>query len=392
MATRAQASSSQRGFTLVELLVVISVIAILIGLILPLVIQARSTARVARGLSNMKQHAVATGAYSAANKGRLPHAPEGRSAKTSDPVGLRGRPALIFAARTFPTNGWAFPAGGGRSAGFISSFRNVNPTPSSGRAVVFDPNIDRSSMFDFYLPVLGPYLVGGEGMSMLSDVLISPGDSTIKRSWSRWRDIVRANDGAQPHPEREEMLDIQVGSYRYSPSLLVSPESQTVGAHPGGAMRSDRFTMLAASTRSPWPYQHLVYNYDAAASYPSRKVAFFLWHANHDRGAAYWVEDSADHIPVSLLDGSARTVNPVRDGFSGSASNFAGPILIFNTRRKGSIDPGFRDSTNPRMIINARCLHTLEAWDPLCRIIPGAGWPAHFYLTWAGIRGRDLHQ
>jgi len=68
-----------RAFTLVELLVVISVIAILIGLLLPALGNARLAARSAACLSNIRQLQIASLMYTNDHRGRLiePGLPEG---------------------------------------------------------------------------------------------------------------------------------------------------------------------------------------------------------------------------------------------------------------------------------------------------------------------------
>lgn len=70
------ASAHQRGFTLVELLVVLAVIAILAAMLLPALSSAKEKGRRAACLSNLRQIGIATISYAHDNTGQIPFGPK----------------------------------------------------------------------------------------------------------------------------------------------------------------------------------------------------------------------------------------------------------------------------------------------------------------------------
>jgi prepilin-type N-terminal cleavage/methylation domain-containing protein len=66
----------RRGFTLVELLVVIGIIALLLGILLPVLVHVRRTARRTLCTNNLRQIGAAIHLYADASKGSIPYGPD----------------------------------------------------------------------------------------------------------------------------------------------------------------------------------------------------------------------------------------------------------------------------------------------------------------------------
>jgi len=100
-----------RGFTLVELLVVIGIIAVLVGVLLPALNKARASAQVTVCLSNIRQLATAVANYASENRGTLPEAVYNNKTGLLSPRGV-GKPpwaahstALFGSTYVLPTIG-----------------------------------------------------------------------------------------------------------------------------------------------------------------------------------------------------------------------------------------------------------------------------------------------
>jgi prepilin-type N-terminal cleavage/methylation domain-containing protein/prepilin-type processing-associated H-X9-DG protein len=72
MSNPLHASRTSRGFTLIEVLVVVAIIALLVAILLPALSRARANARNALDLSNLKQFGLAMQQFASRNGGLLP--------------------------------------------------------------------------------------------------------------------------------------------------------------------------------------------------------------------------------------------------------------------------------------------------------------------------------
>src|SRR5436309_2423824 len=72
----ADSRSQRRGFTLLELLVVVAIISVLAALLLPVLALAKEKAQKVACLSNLRQVGLAIQCYAADNGGKIPYGPK----------------------------------------------------------------------------------------------------------------------------------------------------------------------------------------------------------------------------------------------------------------------------------------------------------------------------
>ena len=103
------AREKHSAFTLVELLVVIAIIAILAALLLPAVSRSKETARSISCISNLRQLALATSAYTLDANGRVPMFRLWLSAKGAGDLTTGGLYPYLKSKKVYvcPTDGWA---------------------------------------------------------------------------------------------------------------------------------------------------------------------------------------------------------------------------------------------------------------------------------------------
>lgn len=307
-------TSDRRGFTLIELLVVISIIALLISLLLPAVGEVRKRGRLIKCVANVRQHATAAATYASQNRDWLPNAPEGpEPADTaSEMMGKRGRPAKAYASRgkNFPVNGWAFEGDQG-----VLTIGRIRP-PS------FNSDLKDSNLHDTYYMCLGSYLIEGEGIQALNEVLNSPAQPDRSESHAFWRQWVRDNNGSLGQLNGAQQYDaasslpanqiIRTGSYYYSTSGFLAPQ-----------VLKDRDQMNI--TGSIFINQGGIANNPSSnIEFPDKKVLYYLSRGAHDNnGGSLW-NAAAFQIPVGTADGSARAIIMGRDTAVSNVAELSG--------------------------------------------------------------------
>src|SRR5687768_16651704 len=96
-------SASRSGFTLVELLVVVGIIALLVGILMPTLNRAREHSRQLKCLSNVRQISMAFVMYTNNNKGRFPFRAPINTPSSEDWIYWQDKPvtsAAPFTGRT----------------------------------------------------------------------------------------------------------------------------------------------------------------------------------------------------------------------------------------------------------------------------------------------------
>ena len=338
-----------RGFTLVELLVVVSVIALLISILLPAVGQTRRQARVLLCTSNVKQHGQGMQNYAAANQDELPNAPV--SPGSSDPAlnaiyGPRGSTAQRYAMPGLQVNGFQWGTGG---AAGIRTFDGVATGHQLNQLYINEG----SGMQGMYWVVMSEYMVDGQGIGAMQDIFISPGDQGTKSDWAKLRDYVKRSSsggGRGRLPKPNDIVQavgerVNVGSYRYIPAAVMDAGLFKQSPRSGRPIDIERWNMYVSESEGingRWEfapgfespggfgadqfYAVSKRNKSSAIDYPSDKVMFWLRGAVHDPRYALWIEAGAT-CPVATADGSARALTPVRDALRSNPEENAGSIF-----------------------------------------------------------------
>jgi type II secretory pathway pseudopilin PulG len=349
---------------LIELLVVVSIIALLISILLPAVGQTRRQARISLCTSNMKQHGVGVGNYASQNNDTLPHAP--LSTGRFPQEGPRGSTAWTFAHRSFPLNGF----------GFQSGAVTLETSPIDAATVFnfgdFWPNLQG---WNGYFVFLSEFMVDGEGAQAMNDVFLSPSDLKGKRWWPYVKSYMRSQNGVWWNlnsPPGGERFGIgsptsnnfaTLGSYRYSFAAMSNARAYSFDRN-GVVPAGQQHVLTMGNTIGPGLRTTFVKrNPQSEVDYPSNKVLFWMWYAWHnpleDDGYPGLYMADGKVSTIALADGSARAVRAYQDAI-------------------GFVPVGPQRFENAGTFMALRLIRTNEVWG------------APFWMTIGGIKGRDI--
>jgi len=353
-AQRATRRAVQRnaGFTLIELLVVVAIIAVLIGILLPALGAARSSARLVKSQVNLRSLAQIQEVYAGEHRDSLfnPY----QIADYNSPTGLGG-------------NGWGWVTK-------IGAPRNRGLEFTMGSGV----NEWYTEMYAFHwYSVVGGWLNAGD---YASEVQFSPSD----------RILLSRNDDLQDNPPPGWTLDTGFWdcSYVLSPTVWFSPERYRDDGR-GDAPRTDPWASKAKRNRL------------SNVTYPSQKV--LMWERFD------WTKKERTPTTVLSVFGENTTIthpaenaspqwnNPDAEPSCASADGSVSRVKI------SDIYQGMADE-NTR---SARAYTPTDEWDPsydglrgysmhedrfeIGNAVSGKGkYPAVFWATRDGIQGRDF--
>jgi prepilin-type N-terminal cleavage/methylation domain-containing protein len=327
--------NTKRGFTLVELLVVVSIIALLISILLPTVGEVRRQARISLCTANMKQHGQGVSNFAAANNDSLPHVPKNNFKGINANA---GQIPYAFGNRDLPVNGVSFPTPGPITAISLADTGTV----LNGSEYIAD---GRLQAWNGYWIYMSEYMLDQQGSDVMDNIFTSPSDTSARNNWPRMKRLISnsaqsggTNNGwfQLPPPAGSNTRVGGVlatnGSYRYTIAAMTdhriyqykSANVPLINGIPNPIYGLEFGTGAGGENFN----KYVKRNPQAVVDYPSQKVLFYMWNAWHNPNRDAWFEQDAV-CPVALADGSARATVAFREGLPYRPGNIenAGPMF-----------------------------------------------------------------
>jgi prepilin-type N-terminal cleavage/methylation domain-containing protein len=343
-----------RGFTLIELLVVIAIIALLVGILLPTLGKAMSTARRVVSQSNLRSHGQVQAVYT--------NEFDGSFINPFYENFVRGQDEPYWAAGVNGNFGWA-------------------TARKAGQNFIFDFIGDRQKYYSEMYAFHWYSLVGGwiSKDDWASEVQFAPEDFAPRDRWLELAETGLAN--GQPATLAELIWD---GSYVYSPSFWFQPERYVQG-------------MTPESPTANAPASKVARNRLENVLQPSSKVMF--WErfdtskkTRTERGLSSFLTRKVQR-PPTWHNPEARTNVVTVDG---SVTTVDMGDLHRLVEEEASLDPIDRVHTPVHnWQVSDTILRTYSMHEDGLENGTGGGlgiYPAFFWATRRGVQGYDLER
>jgi len=155
--------SRRSGFTLIEVLVVVSIIAVLAGLLLPSMRRMQESARSTSCLSNLRNIGIAVAAFVSDNNGYLPNSQVGDG---KDPTAPDAKGEVMWIQRVWP---YAYP--GREYKGFSSSPalpKELSRTIFECKQAAFDKNVTTKRSYGYNHYAGDDFVLGGDRLNVFT--------------------------------------------------------------------------------------------------------------------------------------------------------------------------------------------------------------------------------